>query len=63
MGRETANKRKMQRLYLETPVNVYQASGICSRTIMRDLSRGGCGGDDFVSGELIIAEGPNTDIG
>lgn len=62
VGRETANKRKMQRLYLETPVNVYQASGICSRTIMRDLSMGGCRVDNFVTGELNIDDDPITDI-
>ncbi|MGN0902179.1 MAG: PilZ domain-containing protein, partial [Succinivibrio sp.] len=61
-GRETANKRKMQRLYLETPVNVYQASGICSRTTMRDLSMGGCRLDNFVTGDLDLDDDPVTDI-
>ena len=58
VGRETANKRKMVRLYLETPINVYQESGICSRTMMRDLSMSGCRFDNFVNGEIDIVKDP-----
>lgn len=62
VGRETANKRKMQRMYIETPVNVYQASGTCSRTIMRDLSMSGCRVDGFKTPGADFDEDPITDI-
>ncbi|MCI6907390.1 MAG: UDP-forming cellulose synthase catalytic subunit [Succinatimonas sp.] len=62
-GRETANKRKAQRLPLQAPVNIYQASGICSRTTMRDLSMSGCRVDGFTGNEAInLEEDPITDI-
>ena len=62
MGRETANKRKMQRMYVETPVNVYQASGACTRTIMRDLSMSGCRVDGFRTPGSDFDEDPVTDL-
>ncbi len=62
VGRETANKRKMVRLYIETPVNVYQQSGTVSHTIMRDLSMSGCRVDNFENGEIDIEKDPITHI-
>lgn len=62
VGRETANKRKMQRMYVETPVNVYQASGACTRTIMRDLSMSGCRVDGFRTPGSDFDEDPVTDL-
>ena len=62
-GRETANKRKSQRLPLQAPVNIYQASGICSRTTMRDLSMSGCRVDGFMGNQAInLDDDPITDI-
>lgn len=64
VGRETANKRKLQRLNVELPINVYQQSGICSRAVMRDISMGGCRVDNFSIGnaELNLDEDPITDL-
>ena len=62
VGRETANKRKTQRLYLQTPVNVYQASGTCTRSTMRDLSMSGCRIDSFDSPSGNFEDDPITDI-
>ena len=62
VARETANKRKTVRLYVETPVNIYQESGHCSRTLMRDLSMTGCRVDNFENGELNLSEDPISHI-
>ncbi len=62
VGRETANKRKTVRLYVETPVNVYQESGVVSRTTMRDLSMTGCRVDNFENGELDLQNDPISHI-
>jgi cellulose synthase (UDP-forming) len=62
VARETANKRKTVRLYLETPVNIYQESGHCSRTLMRDLSMTGCRVDNFENGEINLSEDPISHI-
>lgn len=62
VARETANKRKTVRLYLETPVNIYQESGHVSRTLMRDLSMTGCRVDNFENGDIDINSDPISHI-
>ena len=42
VARETPNQRQRQRLDVQVPVLIYQKSGICSRSVMRDLSMTGC---------------------
>ncbi len=61
VANETPNKRKTQRLELEIPVLIYQASGICSRSTMRDLSMNGCRIDNILSAQD-IQDDPVTDI-
>ncbi len=62
VARETENKRKTVRLYLETPVNIYQESGHVSRTLMRDLSMTGCRVDNFENGDIDINADPISHI-
>ena len=62
VGRETANKRKTQRIFLEVPVNVYQESGACTRTVLRDLSMSGCRVDSFDGPTSNFKEDPITDL-
>lgn len=62
VARETANQRKTVRLYLETPVNIYQESGHVSRTLMRDLSMTGCRVDNFENGDIDINSDPISHI-
>lgn len=62
VGRETANKRKTQRLFLQSPINIYQASGTCSRSVMRDISMGGCRIDNFANNGHVLVDDPITDL-
>lgn len=61
VARETPNKRKTQRLYMALPVLIYQQSGICSRSTLRDISMTGCRLDNFVGGRA-LKDDPITDI-
>ncbi len=61
VARETPNKRKAQRLEMDIPVLIYQESGICSRSTMRDISMTGCRIDN-VLGDMMLAEDPVTDL-
>ena len=61
VARETPNKRKSQRLEIEVPVLIYQESGICSRSVIRDLSMDGCRVDNVLDAEL-LKDDPVVDI-
>ncbi|MCR5085440.1 MAG: UDP-forming cellulose synthase catalytic subunit [Succinivibrionaceae bacterium] len=61
VARETPNQRQSQRLSLAAPVLIYQRSGICSRSTLRDLSMSGCRLDNVLSHDL-LEEDPVTDI-
>ena len=61
VARETPNKRKAQRLEITLPVLIYQQSGICSRSSLRDLSMTGCRLDN-VLGDQVLQDDPVTDL-
>ena len=61
VARETPNKRRTQRLYMALPVLIYQQSGICSRSTLRDISMTGCRLDNIIGGRP-LQEDPVTDI-
>ncbi len=61
VARETPNKRKSQRLDLDLPVLIYQESGICSRSTLRDISMTGCRIDN-VLGDMVLNDDPVTDL-
>lgn len=60
VARETPNKRQRQRLALSIPVLIYQRSGICSRSTLRDLSMTGCRIDNVIGDNY--EDDPITDL-